>query len=73
VASHMIDTHPISHDMDCPQASLVLRGQVWDLHHPARGNLPSYLPVGVLLQNSKLQKVNADSKTQLACHLLRLL
>jgi hypothetical protein len=63
LVSHMIDTHPISCDMDCPQASLILRGWVCDSHHPVRGNLTSYLVVGALLQNSKFWKVNVKSKT----------
>jgi hypothetical protein len=58
VDSHTTDTHPLLHDRDSPQASLVLRGQVQDSHHPAGENLPSYLFVGASLQNSKLQKVN---------------
>jgi hypothetical protein len=52
--NRMTDTQPISHDMDCPQASIVSRGMVWDSHHLARGNLPSYLVLGASLQNSKL-------------------
>jgi hypothetical protein len=43
MACHMTDTQPILHDMDYPQASHVLRGWVWDSHHPAGGNLSSYL------------------------------
>jgi hypothetical protein len=64
---------PLPHDRDCPQANPVLRGWVRDSHHPVGGYLPSYLDVGALLQKSKLQKVNAESKSLLACHLLRLL
>jgi hypothetical protein len=63
MASRMIDTQPLLHDRDCPQASLVLRGRVQDSHHPVGGNLPSYLVVGALLQNSKMHKGNAESKT----------
>jgi hypothetical protein len=37
------------------------------------GYLPSYLHERASLQESKLHKVNAESKPQLACHLLRLL
>jgi hypothetical protein len=70
MASHMADTQLMPHDMDCPQASLVLRGHVWDSHYPAGGNLPSYLFIGVSLHNSKLHKVNVEIKTQLACHML---
>jgi hypothetical protein len=70
VASCMTDTQPLPHDRDCPQASLVLRGSVQDSHHPVGGNLPSYLCVGASLQNSKLHKVNVESKTYLASHLL---
>jgi hypothetical protein len=73
VASRTIDTQPLPHDRDCPQSNLVLRRRVRDSHHPMGGNLPSYLFIGALLQKSKLHKVNAESKTQLACHLLRLL
>jgi hypothetical protein len=50
-----------------------LKGRVWDSHHPVGGYLPSYLIVGVSLQNSKLYKVKVESKIQLACRLLRLL
>jgi hypothetical protein len=46
--------------MECPQASLVLRGQVWDSYHLARDNLPSYLVVGASLQ-SKLHKLNVET------------
>jgi hypothetical protein len=63
MASHMTCTQPISYDMDCPQASLVLSGQIRDTHHPVGGNLPSYLFVGASLHNSKLHKINAESKT----------
>jgi hypothetical protein len=73
VANRMTDTQPLLHDRDCPQASLVLRGWVHDSHHPAGENLPSYLIVGASLQNSKLHKVNIESKSHLACHLIRLL
>jgi hypothetical protein len=58
----------LPHDRDCPQANLVLRGWVWDSHHPVGGYLPSYLIVG-----ASLQKVNAENKSLLACHLLKLL
>jgi hypothetical protein len=73
VASRTIDMQPLPYNRDCSQASLVLRGWVWYSHHSAGGNLLSYLFVGVLLQNSKLHQVNAESKTQLVCYLLRLL
>jgi hypothetical protein len=73
VASRTIDMQPLLHDRDCPQANLILRAWVRDSHHPAGGNLPSFLFVGVSLQKSKLQKINIESKSQLACHLLRLL
>jgi hypothetical protein len=73
VTSHMTDTQPLLSDRDCPQASLVLRGWVRDSHHPVGGYLTSYLFVGVSLQNSKLHKLNVESKSQFACHLLRLL
>jgi hypothetical protein len=57
VASRTTDTEPLPHDRDCPQASLVLREQVQDSHHPTEGYLPSYLVVDASLQNSKSQKV----------------
>jgi hypothetical protein len=59
MASRTIDMLLLPHDKECLQANLVLRGWVWDSHHPAGGNLPYYLIVGVSVQNSKLQKVNA--------------
>jgi hypothetical protein len=40
MASCMIDTQPIPHDRDCPQASLVFRGWVRNSHHPAGGYIP---------------------------------
>jgi hypothetical protein len=83
MASRTIDTQSISPDMEYPQASLVLRGRVSSKPHlentglgftsPGKMSLLSYLVVGALLQNSKLHKVNAERKFQLACHLLRLL
>jgi hypothetical protein len=73
MVSHMTDMQPLPHDRDCPQASLVLWERVRDSHLPSRGKLPSYLFIGASLQNSKLHKVNIESKTQLACHMLRLL
>jgi hypothetical protein len=73
VTSRMTDTQPLLPDRDCPQASLVLRGWVQDSHHPTGGYLTFYLFIGVSLQNSNLHNVNAESKSQLACHLLRLL
>jgi hypothetical protein len=44
--SRMIDTQPLPHDKDCPQASHVLRGRVWGSHLHAGGNLLSYLFIG---------------------------
>jgi hypothetical protein len=73
VTSSMTDTYPLPHDRDCPQANLVLRGQVRDSYHPAKGYLHSYIFVSTSLQKSKLQKVNTEGKFLLACHLLRLL
>jgi hypothetical protein len=73
MASHTTDMQPLPHDRDYSQASLVLRGRVQDSHHPVGGYLPSYLVIDASLQNSKLYKVNAKSKSLLACHLLRLL
>jgi hypothetical protein len=69
----IMDTQPLLHDRDYPQASLILRGRVRDSHHPVAGHLPSYLIVGASLQKNKLWKVNTESKSQLACHLLKLL
>jgi hypothetical protein len=60
--SHMTGTQSLSHDRDCPQESLVLRGRVRDSHHPAGGYLTSYLTVVALVQNIKLYKVNAEIK-----------
>jgi hypothetical protein len=54
VASLTIDTQPLLHDRDCPQASPIFRGRVQDSHHPMRGYLPSYLVIGVSLLNSKM-------------------
>jgi hypothetical protein len=68
-----IDMQPLPHDRDCPHENLILRGWVRDSHHLAGGNLPSYIFVGASLLNSKLHKANAKNKSQLACHLLRLL
>jgi hypothetical protein len=56
VTSRTMDTQPLQHDRKCPQASLILRGRVRDSHHPVGGYLPSYLVLGVLLQNSKLHE-----------------
>jgi hypothetical protein len=58
VANRMTDMQPLPHDLDCPQANLVLTGWVQDLHHPVGGYLPSYLDVGASLQKSKLHKVS---------------
>jgi hypothetical protein len=65
VASRTTDTQPLSHNR---QAKLVLRGCVQDSYHPVGGYLHSYLVVGASLHNSKLHKVNTESKTKLACH-----
>jgi hypothetical protein len=73
MTSRMIGTQLLLYDRDCPQASLILRGRVRDSHQPVGGNLSSYLFVSVLLHNSKLHKVNEESKTQLAYYKLRLL
>jgi hypothetical protein len=73
VTSHTMDIQPLLHDRDYPQVSLILRGRVQDSHHPTRGYLPSYLDEGVSLPKSKLHKVNEENKSQLACHLLKLL
>jgi hypothetical protein len=42
MANRTIDTQPLLHDRDYPQASLVLRGRVRDSYHPAGGYLPSH-------------------------------
>jgi hypothetical protein len=73
VTNRTTDTQPLPHNTDCPQANLVLRGRVRDSHHLTGGYLPPYLFVGALLQKSKLSKVSTESKSLLACHLLRLL
>jgi hypothetical protein len=57
VTSCKTDMQPLLHDRNCPQVSLILRGQVRDSHHPVGGYLPSYLGIGALLQRSNLQKV----------------
>jgi hypothetical protein len=62
MASRTTDMQPLPHDKDCPQARLILREWVCDSHHPTSGNLPSYFIVSVSLQNSKLHKVNTESK-----------
>jgi hypothetical protein len=67
------ELQPLPHDRDYPQANFTLRQRVWGSHHPARGYLPSYHIVGASLQKSKLHKVTKESKSLLACHLLRLL
>jgi hypothetical protein len=53
VTHRTMGMQPLTHDMDCSQANLVLRGRIWDSHHLAEGYLPSYLIVG-----ASLQKVN---------------
>jgi hypothetical protein len=58
VTSRTTFTQPLLHNRDCPQANLILRGWIWDSHHPTGGYLPSCLVTGVSLQESKLQKVN---------------
>jgi hypothetical protein len=65
VTSHTTDMQPLLYDRDCPQANLILRGRVQDSHHPTGGYLTSYLIIG-----ASLQKVNAESKSLLACHLV---
>jgi hypothetical protein len=68
-----MDTQPLPHDRDCPQVILILRGRVRDSDHLVDGYLPSYLVIDASLQKSKLPEVNVESKSRLACHLLRLL
>jgi hypothetical protein len=46
----------LSHDRDCPQANLILRGWVQDLHHLVGRYLPSYLSVGASLQEENCRK-----------------
>jgi hypothetical protein len=53
VISCTTDTQPLSHDRDCLQANLVLRGRAQDSHHLTGGYLPSYLIV-----SASLHKVN---------------
>jgi hypothetical protein len=73
VTSRTTDMQPLPHDRDCRQANLILRGRVQNSHHPTGWYLHSNHVVGASLQNSKLHKVNAESKSLLTCHLLRLL
>jgi hypothetical protein len=73
VASRTIDTQLLPHARACPKANLILRGWVRDSHHLTGGYLPSYLVVDASLQESKLQKVKVESKSLLACHMLRIL
>jgi hypothetical protein len=49
VTSRTMDTQPLLHDRDCPQANLTLRGCIRDSHHPVGGYLPSYLLIPVSL------------------------
>jgi hypothetical protein len=37
VTSRTMDTQSLPYDRDYPQASLVLRGRVWNSHHPVGG------------------------------------
>jgi hypothetical protein len=73
VASRMTDMQPLPHDRDCPQANLILKGQVRDSHHPVEAYLPSYLVIVASLHKSMLHKVKTESEILLACHLSRLL
>jgi hypothetical protein len=66
VTSPTTDTQPLPHDRDCTQANLILRGQVQDSHHSTGGYLPFRWCVIA-------EKQIAESKSLLACHLLRLL
>jgi hypothetical protein len=63
MTSRTTDTQLLPQDRDYPEASLVLRGWIRDSHHLAGGYLPSYLFVYASLQNSKIYKVNAESKS----------
>jgi hypothetical protein len=49
VTYHTMEMQPLPHDRECPQVNLILRGWVWDSHHPVGGNLPSYLFIGASL------------------------
>jgi hypothetical protein len=51
--SRTTDMQSLPHDRDCPQANLILRGQVRDSHHPTGGSLSSYHIV-----DASLQKIN---------------
>jgi hypothetical protein len=42
VIRHTTYMQPLPYDRDCPQISLVLRGQIRDSHHLVEGNLPFY-------------------------------
>jgi hypothetical protein len=44
----------------------VEKHNIHDIHHPMERYLPSYLGVCASLQESKLQKVKVESKSQLA-------
>jgi hypothetical protein len=73
VTSHTTDIQPLPHDMDCPQVSLILRGRVQDSRYPG-GRILTFLPHHrCIITESKLHKVNTETKPQLACHQLRLL
>jgi hypothetical protein len=50
MTSRTIEMLPLSHDSECPQTNLVLRGRIRDSHHPTGRYLPSYLVVGASLQ-----------------------
>jgi hypothetical protein len=45
VTSRTTDMQPLPHNRDHPQANLILRGHVQDLHHPTRGYLPYHMCV----------------------------
>jgi hypothetical protein len=54
--SQTMDMESLPHDRNCPQANLVLRGQVRDSHHPTGGSSPYYLVIGALLQKVNYTK-----------------
>jgi hypothetical protein len=57
----------------CPRCAVMASRTTDPQPLPHDRDLPSYLFVCASLQKSKLQKVNVESKSQLACHMLTLL
>jgi hypothetical protein len=60
VIRHTTDMQPLPYDRDCRSGIHITR---WK---------EIYLFIDASLQKSKLLKINVESKSQLACHLLRL-